>query len=84
MAVDGFARFGEGPHIEAAGMEFTRFHGAQCTGVCWWNNVGMLPFHSPVPALVLASTSVYRRELLARLRLPFDVLAPEVDETRCR
>ncbi len=31
-------------------------------------------------ALVLASTSPYRRALLARLALPFDVLAPEVCE----
>ncbi len=31
--------------------------------------------------LVLASTSPYRRELLARLRIPFDVRAPNVDET---
>ncbi len=31
--------------------------------------------------LILASTSLYRRELLARLRLPFDVARPEVDET---
>ncbi|MEW5965901.1 MAG: Maf family nucleotide pyrophosphatase [Pseudomonadota bacterium] len=31
--------------------------------------------------LVLASTSRYRRELLSRLHLPFEVLAPEVDET---
>ncbi|MFZ0105782.1 MAG: Maf family nucleotide pyrophosphatase [Thiobacillus sp.] len=31
--------------------------------------------------LVLASTSRYRRELLSRLGLPFEVLAPEVDET---
>ena len=30
--------------------------------------------------LVLASTSRYRRELLERLRLPFDVVAPGVDE----
>ncbi|MGY0611987.1 MULTISPECIES: Maf family protein [unclassified Luteimonas] len=30
--------------------------------------------------LVLASTSPYRRELLARLRLPFDTARPEVDE----
>ena len=30
--------------------------------------------------LVLASTSRYRRELLARLRVPFDVEAPGVDE----
>ena len=31
--------------------------------------------------LVLASTSPYRRELLQRLRLPFDVARPRVDET---
>ena len=31
--------------------------------------------------LVLASTSRYRRQLLARLLLPFDVVAPDVDET---
>lgn len=31
--------------------------------------------------LILASTSRYRRELLQRLRLPFDVLSPEVDES---
>ncbi len=30
--------------------------------------------------LVLASTSRYRRELLERLRLPFDVVAPGIDE----
>jgi septum formation protein len=30
--------------------------------------------------LILASTSPYRRELLARLRLPFSVERPEVDE----
>ena len=33
------------------------------------------------PPLILASTSRYRRELLSRLRLPFEVVAPEVDET---
>ena len=33
------------------------------------------------PTLILASTSRYRRELLERLRLPFEVHAPEVDET---
>jgi septum formation protein len=31
--------------------------------------------------LILASTSRYRRDLLQRLRLPFDVQSPEVDET---
>ena len=34
----------------------------------------------PAP-LILASTSPYRRALLDRLRLPFSVRAPEVDET---
>lgn len=33
------------------------------------------------PPLVLGSTSPYRRELLARLRLDFSVAAPRVDET---
>jgi septum formation protein len=32
-------------------------------------------------SVILGSTSVYRRELLSRLRIPFDVQAPEVDET---
>jgi septum formation protein len=33
------------------------------------------------PALILGSTSRYRRELLARLRVPFDVVSPNVNET---
>jgi len=33
------------------------------------------------PPLILASTSVYRRELLKRLRIPFEVISPNVDET---
>jgi len=38
--------------------------------------------HTPQDrALVLGSTSRYRRELLSRLHIPFDVEAPEVDET---
>jgi septum formation protein len=32
-------------------------------------------------AVILGSTSVYRRELMSRLRIPFDVQAPDVDET---
>ena len=37
---------------------------------------------SPTPrALVLGSTSRYRRELLTRFRLPFDTASPDVDET---
>ena len=31
--------------------------------------------------VVLGSSSRYRRELLARLHIPFEVVAPEVDET---
>lgn len=31
--------------------------------------------------MVLGSTSVYRRELMSRLRIAFEVAAPEVDET---
>jgi septum formation protein len=31
--------------------------------------------------LVLASSSPYRRELLTRLQIPFEVMAPDVDET---
>jgi septum formation protein len=33
-----------------------------------------------MPKLILASTSRYRHELLSRLRLPFEVMAPAVDE----
>lgn len=31
--------------------------------------------------LILASTSIYRKELLERLRIPFEIIAPKVDET---
>jgi len=42
-----------------------------------------LPFFQSTTsrALILGSTSRYRRELLERLRLPFNVVNPEVDET---
>ena len=33
------------------------------------------------PRLILASTSVYRKELLGRLGIPFEVVSPKVDET---
>jgi septum formation protein len=36
---------------------------------------------TPSPRLVLGSTSRYRRELLERLKVAFEVDAPEVDET---
>ncbi len=36
---------------------------------------------SGMPPLILASTSVYRRELLQRLKTPFEVVPSQVDET---
>ena len=36
---------------------------------------------STLPRLILASSSPYRQQLLARLGLPFEVLAPDIDET---
>jgi len=36
---------------------------------------------APQKKLILASTSRYRRELLQRLHLPFEVMSPAVDET---
>lgn len=39
--------------------------------------------HPPKPhlRLILASTSTFRRELLTRLQIPFEAVAPETDET---
>ena len=37
--------------------------------------------HAAQRPLVLGSTSRYRRELLSRLKLPFEVASPDVDET---
>jgi len=34
-----------------------------------------------MPTLVLGSSSPYRRDLLTRLRIPFEVMSPDVDET---
>lgn len=36
---------------------------------------------APMPQLILASTSPYRRELLNRLQIAFEVCAPATDET---
>jgi septum formation protein len=41
----------------------------------------MMRSSSSSPRLVLASSSRYRQELLSRLRIPFDVEAPDIDET---
>ncbi|WP_426172767.1 Maf family nucleotide pyrophosphatase [Massilia sp. TWR1-2-2] len=40
----------------------------------------MIPSSAP-SRLILASSSPYRRELLERLRLPFDVMVPDIIET---
>lgn len=36
---------------------------------------------STTPRLILASSSAYRRQLLERLRLPFEVIVPDIDES---
>ena len=40
----------------------------------------MIP-SSSAPRLILASSSAYRRELLERLHLPFEAIAPHIDES---
>ena len=35
---------------------------------------------SPFPDVILASGSIYRRELMERLRIPFEVIVPDIDE----
>jgi septum formation protein len=44
------------------------------------NAPAILPISTP-PRLILASSSAYRRELLTRLQLPFDAVAPDIDES---
>jgi septum formation protein len=45
-------------------------------------NLAITPSHTPPSRqLVLGSTSKYRLELLSRLRIPFDCVPPNVDET---
>jgi septum formation protein len=39
-----------------------------------------MPAMAHAPRLILASTSRYRNQLLQRLRIPFDAVAPSVDE----
>jgi septum formation protein len=33
------------------------------------------------PRLILGSSSIYRKELLSRLNIPFETMAPDIDET---
>ena len=49
-----------------------------CQNQSWCKSL----FLKSPPALILASTSTYRRELLGRLRLPFSCIPPEVAEIR--
>ena len=41
----------------------------------------MTASYSTIPRLILASSSAYRRELMERLRLPFEVMVPDIDES---
>ena len=79
LALQTPAELGKGLDVQTMGVELARFHGASVavsSRCSRWNNGCMRP-----PPLILGSTSRYRRELLARLRLPFEVVAPQVDET---
>jgi septum formation protein len=40
-----------------------------------------MPFTNNRPTLILGSSSRYRKELLSRLHLPFEVMSPDVDES---
>lgn len=40
-----------------------------------------MPSPSSQARLILGSSSIYRKELLSRLHLPFDVMVPDIDET---
>ncbi len=42
---------------------------------------GFFSQNKNMPRLILASTSPFRRELLARLQIPFEAVAPETDES---
>lgn len=41
----------------------------------------MIPLSPAFPRLILASSSKYRKKLLNRIHLPFEVLIPNIDET---
>ena len=85
---------GECRHVEAAWVERTLCHPrslvvpeaapsllANPNGTMRAMVSPPLPSLQLPPQLILASTSRYRRELLERLRLPFLMIAPQVDET---
>lgn len=45
------------------------------------SNTSLILHHKAIMRLILASGSIYRRNLLERLQLPFQVLSPDVDES---
>ncbi|MBB5392811.1 septum formation protein [Herbaspirillum sp. SJZ102] len=48
------------------------------------NNTAAMPQDTPIATptrLILGSSSIYRKELLSRLGLPFDTMVPDIDET---
>jgi septum formation protein len=66
-------------HVEVARIK-TSFHARQFTVVSASLD-GTILRMTTRPPLILGSTSRYRREMLGRLRLPFEVKPPDVDET---
>lgn len=45
------------------------------------SNTSLILHHKAIMRLILASGSIYRRQLLERLQLPFSVQSPDLDET---
>ncbi len=78
---------GKRHHIQVLGVHFF-FHGCSVRespirispGICVLTPTSAATRTNNRP-VVLGSTSRYRRELLERLRIPFSVTAPDVDET---
>ncbi len=83
------------PRILRAGARFATLRGQTAkrgiiTGKNLWRqkvfaqnplHLQALMTHAMRPPLILASSSPYRRELLERLRLPFEIVVPAIDET---
>ena len=74
----------KGSDIHAARIELTDLHaailGCRLLQRRMQRPMGQSAPMQTTPPLILGSTSIYRRELLARLRIPFQVVAPNVDE----
>src|SRR3569833_898574 len=68
------------PSLGTEGYRFNHLYNSERSRA-WRSsfNVQGMPPH--MQTLVLASTSIYRKELLSRLGLPFITAAPDVDET---